>query len=323
MNRRELLASMAACAVLAPRPALAGRSTTVRRIGILAAGSCEATKATSATAEWFEYLAELGYVEGRNMTLEWRCFGSDYSLAAQMAAELVRLEVDMLYTGGTPSTKVLQDATSTIPIVTSLADPVASGFAESLSRPGRNITGFSYTHPETAGKQIDLLRQVVPSLKRLALVGDVESVAGEPFRAYKSAATNAGVASEVRLIERAAFETAFREMRASGAGAVFIQFLGMDMAEVAGIAARVGIPTMNYIKGYVEHGGLMSFQMYYESFFRGMALVIDKVLKGSKPSEIPWQLPDRSHFAINLRTAKALGLTIPPHLLLRADQVVA
>ncbi len=320
-NRRALLALLATGSMTGTRFALARSPAGVRRIGLFGSGSCESHKATPETAEWFRSLAELGYVEGRNLAVEWRCFGSDYALAARMAAELVRMDVDLLYTGGTLQTRVLEKATSTIPIVTSLADPVAAGFSESLARPGRNITGFSHTHPDTPAKQIELLRRMVPTLQRLALIGDVDG-GREAFRAYENAARGAGIASDVRLMERGAFEKPFREMKASGAQAAFIQFLGMDRAEVAKIAIRHGVPTMNYIKGYVEHGGLMSFQMYAESPWRRMAVVIDKVLKGIKPSEIPWELPDRSHLALNLRTAKLLGLTVPSELLVRADQVV-
>jgi putative ABC transport system substrate-binding protein len=322
MNRRAVLASVVAYAALPSKLVLGGPSTAVRRIGILSSGSCEVHKATSGTAEWFKNLAALGYVEGQNLAVEWRCFGSDYSLAAQMAGELVRMKVDMLFSAGTPQTKVLQAATSTIPIVTSVADPVAGGLAESLVRPGRNVTGFSHTHPDTPAKQVQLFRRVLPTLKRLTLVGDALYGGAQPFRAYENAARNAGVATEVRLIESGEFENTFRDMAASDAEAAFIEIVNMDMPEVAKLAIRHGVPTMNYIKGYVESGGLMSFQMYPENLYRRMALVIDKVFRGMKPAEIPWELPDRSHFAINLRTARMLGLSIPSDLLLRADQIV-
>jgi putative tryptophan/tyrosine transport system substrate-binding protein len=322
MNRRTLLASLGAACVLRTRLALARTSAGVRFLGLLLPepqDSCEELK--KGAAEGFKELAALGFVEGRNLVVEWHCFGGDYSRATRIAADLVRRGVDVLYTNGTASTHALQDATKTIPIFTWVNDPVASGFTRNLVRPDSNVTGLTQTHPDLPAKQIELIRRVVPKLERLVLIGDInEKGARELLRPHEAAARSAGLPAEVKLVERSGFEPVFSEMKFSRTQAAFIQFWDLDHAQTAKLAIRYGVPTMLYDRGYIEHGGLMSFTMYHQN--DRSATILAKLLKGVKPVDIPWELPNRTYFAINLATAKLLGLRIPPDLLLRADQVI-
>ena len=161
----------------------------------------------------------------------------------------------------------------------------------------------------------------MPKVTRLVLIGDVkEKAARELFRAHEAAARSAGLPAEVKLVERSGFEPVFSEMKASGTQAAFIMFQDLDDAQTARLAIRYRVPTMLYDRGYIEHGGLMTFAMYHQN--DRTSTIVAKLLRGVKPADIPWELPNRSYFAINLATAKLLGLTIAPDLVLRADQVV-
>jgi putative ABC transport system substrate-binding protein len=323
MKRRTLLASLAAASLLGTRFALARSTAKMYRIGLLIAADLEPVLEDLKKNDWelLAPLADLGYVKGRNLTFEVRAFGRDFSKAPQMAAELARLPMDALTTEGTAPTKALQDATRTIPIVTAVNDPVASGFARSLGRPGGNITGLCNQHPDTPAKQVQLLRQLVPGLDRLVIIGEATNTSiKELLRPYEVAARAAGLASEVRLVDSNTIERVFVDMKAARVRAAFI-LMKDPPPEMGKLAIRHGIATM-HSEGYVELGGLMSFSMSQEQPFLRMASIFDKVFRGMDPAEIPWLLPDRSHLAINLVTAKLLGLTVPPDLLLRADQVI-
>jgi ABC-type uncharacterized transport system substrate-binding protein len=330
LNRRALLASLAAGSLLGTRLALAVPPPAKRRLGVFYAGWSEFAPGANERQEGIEERAailkafdELGYIEGRNLTVDWRYFDMDFSRAPQMAAELVRARVDALVTGGTPQTKALQAATKTIPIITEVGDPVAAGFTETLVRPRANITGFVVTHPDTSAKQIELIRRVVPKLDRLVLIGDVRYPGmRELLRPYEIAAKAAGLSIEARMTDRSGVERVFSEIKGFRGQAALIMSPGFDLAEVARLAVRHGVAAMYDESVFVEKGGLMTFKMYHENRIPRLAAMVAKVFRGIKPTEIPWELPDRSHIAINLSTAKALGLTIPSDVLLRADQIV-
>jgi ABC-type uncharacterized transport system substrate-binding protein len=322
MNRRALLTSLAAVPLLGTRIARARDSGAPHRMGGLLMSTPE--KAMSELVPPFmKALADIGYVEGRNLATEWRFYAFDMVRGASMAAELVRLAPEVLMTHGTPPTKLLQHATKTIPIITSVQDPVASGFARSLGRPEGNITGFCHVHPDAETKQVELLRSMVPGLDRIVYIDDIGyGGAREGARPFERAVKAAGLKSEVRLVARPEVEQVFVDMkRSGGTSAAFVLFVTLQRAEMARFALRHRVPTMGSEPDYVERGGLMSFGMYHGSPQR-FFLMIDKILKGMKPADIPWELPDRTQLAINLGTAKALGLTISQDLLLRADQVV-
>jgi putative ABC transport system substrate-binding protein len=323
LNRRAILATLAS-SLLGPQSAFARPPAEVSRLGVFFAGYRESVMKEDGQ-DLLKALATVGYVEGRNVAVEWRFSETDFSRSAQMAAELVRSGVDVLTTAGTQQTKALQNATKTIPIITMVGeDPVVSGFARSLALPGGNITGISSQHPDTPAKRVELIRKIVPKLDRLALIGDVRyRGAREQLRPYELAAKAVGLSTEVRLVDRYRFEPVFSEMARSGAGAAFLQFADSGAAEASTtIAIRHRIATIYDERVYVDRGGLVSFEMYHEDPLQRIASMIDKVFRGMKPAEIPWELPNRSHLAINLATAKLLGLTVPPDLLLRADQIV-
>ncbi len=264
-------------------------------------------------------LADVGYVEGRNLTVEWRAMGLDDSIGAAMAEELVRLQMDVLMTHGTPPTKAFQAATRTIPIATVVGDPIASGFTRSLARPSSNITGLSLTHPETPAKQVELLRKTLRRLERIVFIDNIDYGA---FRPYEAAAKAAGIVAEIKVINRAQIEGIFAGMKRSANSAAFVVFTTIARPELAAIASRYAVPTMLWEMGYVETGGLMSFSMLHSNGGARQAATIDKLLKGVRVADIPWELPDRSHLAINLKTAKLLGIEFPPDILLSADEIV-
>ena len=272
----------------------------------------------------FKALAELGYVEGRNLAVEWRCFEMDFSRAPPMAAELMRLRIDVFWTAGTPQTKALQDATKTIPIVTSMNDPVASGFAPSLARPAGNVTGLVNHHPDLAAMQVELIRRIVPGLDRIVFIEDVRYTSlPDLLRPYEIAAKAAGLTTQVRMVDRSGFEAVFREMERAGARAALIYSPDIDLPEVARLAIRYRVATMvGNEPGYVDSGGLVAYNMVHENFLQRTAVIIAKIMKGTKPGDIPWELPDRTFLGINLRTAKALALAVPGDVLLRANKVV-
>ena len=325
-----MLASLAAASVLGARSVLAAPAAAKHRLGVffagwsdLALGVKEREQAKKEREKILKALAELGYVEGRNLTVDWRFFDMDFSKAPQMAAELVRLKVDVLLTAGTPQTKALRAATTTIPIVTSVNDPVASGLTQSLARPGGNITGLTNQHPATPAKQVELFRMLVPRLDRLVIVGDVRYTGDrELVRPAENAARMAGMIADVRMVDPSDVERVFSEMKGFAARAALLGYVDMDMAGVARLAIRHGVATMHFASEYVEHGGLLSFSPYHANEMQRTVSIIDKIFRGMDPAQIPWELPDRTHLAINLGTAKLLGLKVPADLLLRADQVV-
>jgi putative tryptophan/tyrosine transport system substrate-binding protein len=326
MKRRALLAFGAATSLLGTRFALAGPAAGVRRIDILLSeGSCEESQKFA--EDRFQELAKLGYVRGRNLIVEWHCFAGDFARGARIAEQIVRRGTDVLFTIGTPATRMLHDATKTIPIVTWVADPIASGFTKSLARPDGNITGFSEWHPGTPAKEVELIRRVAPRTRRLVIIGDVSYPDQREILApYEAAAAAAGLAPEMKLVDPSELSRVFIEMKGSQSPFALISS-GIaargDKGAIAKLALRHGVATMLVNDtGFVEVGGLMSFDTDHGNRSRREVAIFDKLLRGIKPADIPWELPDRSHFAINLATAKLLGLTVPTDLLLRADQIV-
>ena len=325
MNRRALLASLAASPLLAARFSLAQRPARIRRLGMfLGDDDCKPPIDDAGNVALLKALTEVVEAQGGRFSPEWRCFGMDPERGARMAAELVRMPVDVIFTQGTPQTRILQEATKTVPIVSMVLDPVASGFAKSLGRPGGNITGLCWLHPESYGKFVEVIRKAVPRMDRLVIVDDAAYVGGrELLGGYEAAGRAAGLPTEVRIVDLAKLEDVFIDIKRAGAPVALLVFAEVRMPGVAAkLALRHGVPTMYNDRGYVEHGGLMSFTMYHENLDKRLVVMLGKILGGANPANIPWELPDRSHLAINLRTAKALGLAIPQELLLRADQVI-
>jgi len=306
--------------------AQAQQSKKIARIGFLSATSASSQ---SLRVEAFRQgLRELGYVEGKNIVIEWRFAEGKADRLRELVAELVRLEVDVIVTGGPPPTRAAKQATSTIPIVMAFDDdPVGSGFAASLARPGGNITGLSTYFPEISGKQLELLREIVPKLSRAAVLGNA-SQPGHPQALREINLAADGFRVQVQYLQvrgtqdiDSAFRAASKE-RADGVLVLSTAVLFLERKQVADLAVKNRLPAIYGRPEYVENGGLMYYGPIYTDLFRRAATYVDKILKGTKPTDIPIEQPMKFDFIINLQAAKKIGLTIPPNVLVRADKVI-
>jgi putative tryptophan/tyrosine transport system substrate-binding protein len=273
-------------------------------------------------------LRELGWVEGQNVAIEYRWAGGNIDQARAAAAELVGLKIDVIVTGGPQTTLVAKEATTVIPIVMAFDyDPVGAGFVASLGRPGGNITGLSALNPELNGKRLQLLKEIVPRLARVAVLSNPSEPNVEKFlRETREAAQTLGVhlqPVDVRVTRdlEGALQAARRE-RANGFTVLTDPVTLYGRVQLAELAAKYRLPAIYSERLFVEAGGLMSYGASDREMHRRAATFVDKILKGAKPSELPVEQPTTYELVINLKTAKALGLTIPPSLLDRADAVI-
>jgi len=273
-------------------------------------------------------LRELGYVEGQNIVIE---FGFDEGKPDRIpavTAELVRREVDVIVAASSPRIVALKRATRTIPIVmVATPDPVALGFVSSLARPGGNITGLSTQALDLGGKQLQLLQEVVPRVSRVAVLHNAANPQGElVFREMEGAARTLGVGlHSLAVREPAEFEGAFAAAiggRAGGLITVDDTLLLVHGARIVALAAKSRLPTMHTFRDLVEDGGLMAYGPSLLDLFRRAASYVDKILKGAKPADLPVEQPMRFELVINMKTARALGITFPPSIMVRADQVI-
>ena len=267
-------------------------------------------------------------MEGSNLFIEWRFAEYDQTVYAPLAADLVRARVDALLGAGTPLTRALQQATRAVPIVTGVGDPVGSGFARNLAKPGGNITRLSWSLREKARKQIGLLLEMVPTVRTLLILrspryGDI----AELNRCLKRVARDCGTKAEVRTVESfAEVEAALNRLAGLMTGAAFVYGHGsfqFDTSRLAETAIRHRVATVCDERLAVEAGCLMSYALYHPDQTQRFASLIDQVLRGASPAETPFELPTKSEFVINRRTASSLGLAIAPQLLLRADAVIS
>jgi ABC-type uncharacterized transport system, periplasmic component len=280
-------------------------------------------------------LKELGWVEGGNLTIEQRYAHGDADRYRELAADLVRVKADVIVTDGSPATKGAQQATTTIPIVFVSGDPVARGFVANLSRPGGNLTGVAIITGDLIVKRIELLKQAVPGLARLAMLEDhtalrlmpQENRLGGNWQSIEGAARQLGIqltpSREVRKPDDldGAFALAAKD-RAGGVLVLASAFFSSQASRIVSLAAKTRLPAIYEHQGFVERGGLMSYGASHRDTFRRIAGYVDRILKGAKPADLPVEQPTKLDLALNLRTAKTLGLTIPQPLLLRVDQVV-
>jgi putative ABC transport system substrate-binding protein len=307
--------------------AWAQQPTKVPRIGYLTGATPDGQ---SARIEAFRQgLRELGYVEGKNIVIEYRYAELKADRLPALAAELVRLKVDVIVTSAAGMTRAAKNATNTIPIVFKQdGDPVANGFVASLARPGGNITGLATLAPEISGKQLELLKEIIPKLSRVAVLG--------------TSATNPSNARQLREIELAAgafkvklqylavlnpqdIETAFRAAGKGHAEAVLVlpgSIFNSHRTQIAKLAVKSRLPAIYSHSGYVVDGGLMTYAASQRDLDRRAATYVDKILKGAKPADLPVEQPTKFEFIINLKAAKQIGLTIPPNVLARADKVI-
>jgi putative ABC transport system substrate-binding protein len=273
-------------------------------------------------------LRELGYVEGKNIVIEWRHAEAKLDRLPALAAELVRLKVDAIVTAGPSSTRAAKKATSTIPIVMAFDnDPVGNGFVASLARPGGNITGLATLAPEISGKRLELLKEIVPKLSRVAVLGT--STTPGTAQNLKETELAAG-ALKVKLqyldvLDPKDIETAFRAASKGRADAVLVltsPVFVLQRTQIVDLAVKGRLPAIYDQSEYVEAGGLMSYGVSFTDLARRAATYVDKILKGAKPADLPVEQPKKFELVINLKTAKQIGVTIPQSVLYRADKVI-
>ena len=283
---------------------------------------------TARTEAFRQGLRELGYIEGKNIIIEWRSSEGKIERRSELAAELVRLKVDVIVSAGPTVTRVVKEATSTIPIVMAQdTDPVGSGFVASLARPGGNITGLSALAPEMSGKQLDLLQQIIPRLSRVAVIGN--STNPGDAQALRETVLAAG-SFEVYLryldvLDPKDIEIVFRDAAKGRAEAILVlgnPILNVNRKQIVDLAVKHRLPATYARPEYVEAGGLMYYGTNYNDLLRRASTYVDKILKGAKPADLPVEQPTKFEFIVNLKAAKQIGLKIPPHVLAKADRVI-
>jgi putative ABC transport system substrate-binding protein len=325
MRRREFVALLGSTALAWPIPARAQQGGKLATIGLLGSGTAAAQ--SQWTAAFVQRLRELGWTEGRNVTIEYRWAEGRSERFAEFAAEFVRLKVDVILTHNTPPVIAAKQATSVIPIVfATAADPVDTGLVASLARPGSNVTGLSSQTTDLASKRIELLREVVPGLRQLAFLSQPDN----PYvvfdmRQAESAARRLGLETASLEIRRAEdIAPAFEELKGR-AEALYIlpdPLLFTHRLRINTLALGARLPTMHLLREYVEASGLMSYGPNWSDQWRRAADYVDKILRGAKPADLPVEQPTKFDLIINLTTAKALGLMIPEAFLLRADEII-
>jgi putative tryptophan/tyrosine transport system substrate-binding protein len=325
IGRREFISLLGSAAAAWPVAARAQQAAKVQRIGYL--GGTTPSLQGQSVAAFVQRLRELGWIEGRNIAIEYRWLGGRTERADEIAAEFVRLNVDVILAGGTEAAIAAKQATSTIPIVFPTAgDPVGSKLVASLARPGGNVTGLSNLGTDLAAKRLEILREALPDLRRLATMVNTDSSAGtfetDQIRAAAGALGLEIIPLPIRRVEEIATALEGLKGRAqalytTGETLVYAQRLRIN---TFALAAR--LPTMFSRREYLEVGGLMSYGPNFLDLIRRSADYVDKILRGASPADLPVEQPTKFDLVINLMTARALGLTVPPTLLARADAVI-
>jgi putative tryptophan/tyrosine transport system substrate-binding protein len=323
MRRREFIAGLGAAAW--PIAAGAQQAASKPTIGFLRANTRSAKD--QLIADFVQRLSELGWVEGRTIAIEYRWSDGRRERLPEIVAEFVRLKVDIMVLEGTAATLAAKQATSVIPIVFPVSgDPIGSGLVASLARPGGNITGLSIQQTDLNGKRLELMREVLPDLRRLAIMANVDApIAVQDMREVQTAARTLGFEVATFEIRRAEDIAPGFEGLNGRADALYVcgdPLMDTHRVRINMLALAARLPTMHGVREYVEAGGLMSYGASFTSLFRRTADLVDKILRGAKPSDIPVEQPTKFELVINVKTAKALGLTVPPSLLARADEVI-
>jgi putative ABC transport system substrate-binding protein len=301
----------------------------IHRIGFLATRSRSTPASPDVYYDAFALgMRELGYVEGKNLHIDWRFADGQYQRIPALATELVKLDLEVIVTHNTDAAKALQQATGRIPIVfLGLIDPVGSGLAASLARPGKNVTGLSGMINEVGPKQVELLKRVVASISRIAvLINPSTTPHSGVFKNMQTSAQQLGVGT-VRINARVPedFDDAFATMARENVQGLIVpsdSFFVGQRSRIAALAIKNRIPTVFQYREDAHAGGMMSYGPTNAEIYRHAAIYVDKILKGAKPSDLPIQQPTKIEFVINMKTARALGITIPTDLLLRADEVI-
>jgi putative ABC transport system substrate-binding protein len=323
MDRRTFIGRVAGGLLAAPLAARSQQVGKVYRIGILE--TIPASRNAANVDALRKGLRDLGYVEGRNLIIEYRSADGRAERFPDLASELVRLKVDLIVTRGTPAAEAAKNATGTVPVVMAAMSPLS--VVASLAHPGGNITGVTTFSTELTGKRIELLKELVPNLTRVALLHNMGNPAAPPeWEETRTAARSLGVQAELLDVRRQddlgrAFELAVRQH----VDAFLIGFDGltqMHQQTIVDLVARKRLPAAYPAREFVEAGGLIAYSVNYPDLYFRFASFVDKIFKGAKPAEIPVEQPTKFELVLNLKTAKALGLTIPQSVLLRVDQVI-
>ena len=326
MSGKILIWLLGTVLLIPAAPADAQQPAKIPRIGFLIASASSAN--SDRIAAFRQGLRELGYVEGKTIIVDYRYADGKLDRLPGLTAELMGLNVEVILTGGPADTRAAKNATSTIPIVMTFDnDPVGNGFVASLARPGGNITGLSTLAPELSGKQLELLKEIVPKLSRVA-VFDNSTNPGNALvlREIELAAAALKIKlQKLDLVDRKDIEPAFRTARKDHNEAVIVAgsaMLSSDRSRVVDLAVKNRLPVIYYTLEMVEAGGLVAYGVNRRDLTRRAATYVDKILKGAKPSDLPVEQPTKFDLVINLKAAKQIGLTIPPSVLARADRVI-
>jgi putative tryptophan/tyrosine transport system substrate-binding protein len=330
MRRRDFVMGLVGAAVAWPLAARAQQPDRMRRIGVLMALGENDPEAKAWLSAFTQGLQELGWIDGRNLRMDIRWAAGNVDLMRMFAKELVDLRPDAILSHTTPGTAALQRETRTIPVVfAGISDPVGDGFVAGLPRPGGNLTGFINIEASMAGKWLELLTEIAPGVKRAAIMFNPDTTAGSGsyyLPAFEAAARSLKVAPIVAPVHSdAEIETVITSLgREPGGGLVVMadSFAAVHRAPIIMLAARNKVPAVYWHTVFPRDGGLLSYGPDYVDIFRRSASYVDRILRGAKPADLPVQLPTKFEMALNAKTAKALGLAVPPSILLRADEVI-
>jgi putative ABC transport system substrate-binding protein len=329
MRRREFITILGGAAATWPLPARAQHSEQMRRIGVLqGGGDTDDPRSQPNITAFLQTLQQLGWADGRNVKIDYRWPAADADKTRKYAAELVALAPDVILAMSSPALVSLLQATRTVPIVfVGVADPVGAGFVDSLSRPGGNATGFMLFDYSLSTKWVELLKEIAPGVKRAAVLRDPAIASGiGQWGAISSAAPSLGVeVSPVNVRDAPEIERGVAAFARSGNGGLIVTGSPLSLVHrdlIITLAARHKLPTVYFLRRFITDGGLISYGPHQVDQSRRAAGYADRILKGEKPADLPVQTPTKYELVINLKTAKALGLTIPPVVLARADEVI-
>jgi putative ABC transport system substrate-binding protein len=328
VDRREFIGTVVGGLLAAPLAAEAQPAARTPRIGVLLPGTPATATRSPRMQAFYQSLRDLGWVEGQNVIFERRYAEGQYDRLSALATELARLNVDVIVTASTPPAKAAKSATTSIPIVIlDPGDPVATGLVTSLARPGGNVTGVSSIAPDLAAKRLEMLKEAAPKTSRVAVLFNAAIPPAEiAMKELKAAAQVLGLQIQSVAVQGPkGFEEAFGTIAQDRADGLIVfpdplTFTNQEL--IANFAAKSRVSSLYGAKEFVEIGGLMSYGPSYPGMFRRGAYYVDRILKGAKPADLPVEQPTKFELVINLKTAKALGLTIPQSLLLRADEVI-
>jgi ABC-type uncharacterized transport system substrate-binding protein len=326
MERRTFLSGITLGLLAAPLAVGAQQAGKIYRIGYLSGNPRADTQ--EAIEAFIEALRGFGFVEGRNLAIEYRYADGNFDQLQRLVEELMQRKVDLILTYGTPATLAAKNATKTIPVLFgAVADPIVAELVPSLSRPGGNVTGTTTINPELSGKRLDLLKEALPRAGRIAVLAN-PNFPPTPGMIVDTRTVAATLGIEVRTFEArtpSELTPTFKAIATWKANALDVLPDAMFIAQhrtIVELAGHMKIPAIFHLRQFVETGGLMSYGPSYAEAFRRTAALVAKILQGAKPGDLPIEQPTKFEFVINMKTAKALGLTIPPSLLLRADEVI-